>query len=59
MGKLFLTGFVAKVRSQSSEPGSHLIIQALRCLMPIEICSHFIGRAPEFITGRGLSRACL
>lgn len=54
-GMLLLICFIAKIRSQL-EPGSHLIIQAFCCLMPIEICSLFVGRTPEFITGRRLPR---
>lgn len=55
-GMPLLICFVAKIRSQS-EPGSHLIIQSFYCLMPIEICSLFVGRTLKFITGRRRSHA--
>ena len=53
-GMLLLICFVAKIRSHLKS-GSHLTEQSFYCLMPIEICSLFVGRTPEFITGRRLS----
>ena len=53
-GMLLLILFVAKIRSQVKS-GSHLTEQSIYYLMPIEICSLFVGRTPEFIAGRRLS----